>query len=450
MKAVNTSTPKVYSRSDPKSPISQAILDLIKEKRNLRRLYNNTQDPNIKSTINKLQKEIRTKINQESTISWEKFCNSISLESDQKKSWRKITNFLKPKGPRSYPTLKLGNKTAKTNPEKAQLFAESVERNFRIESHLFGKSQFDRINKFVEAHSYHFTPLNSLYDNITDTDDDSDLVADVDPDTLIRIVRTELRNGKAAGIDNVYNIILKKAIGTGFYKVLARAFTISLKLGFIPHVWKIAVLCILIKPDKLPSQTTSYRPISLLSAIMKLFERVIEKRLRKHLEDNGFFSKYQSGFRKSKSTNDHLFRLSQTIMVSFNRGEHVIAAFLDVEKAFDNVWHNGLRYKIYQLDLPTKLCRWLSDFLVGRVIQVKIEGFLSPKLYPKAGVPEGSNLSPLLFLIYVNDMPNPSHHQTDKSQFGDDAGQWAVSKNIDLAAEYLQRDLDKLARWCAR
>ena len=87
MKAVNTSTPNlVYSRNDPKSPISQAILDLIKEKRRLRWLYNNTQDPNIKSTINKLQKEIRTKINQELTIRWEKFCNSISLESDPKKS----------------------------------------------------------------------------------------------------------------------------------------------------------------------------------------------------------------------------------------------------------------------------------------------------------------------------------------------------------------------------
>ena len=157
--------------------------------------------------------------------------------------------------------LKLGNKTAKTNPEKVQLFAESVERNFCIESHLFRKSQFDRTDKFVEPHSYHFTPLDSIHDSIADTDDDSDLVADVDPDTLIQIVRTELK----------------------------------------------------------PSQTTSYRSISLLSAIMKLFEWVMEKRLRKHLEGNGFFRKYQSGFRKSKSTNDHLFRLSQTIMESFNR-----------------------------------------------------------------------------------------------------------------------------------
>ena len=182
---------------------------------------------------------------------------------------------------------------------------------------------------------------------------------------------------------------------------------------------------------------------------MKLFERVFEKRLRKHLEDNGFFSKYQSGFRKSKSTNDHLFRLSQTIMESYNRGEHVIATFLDVEKAFDNVWNRGLRYKFTSLICPPSFVRWLSNFLVGRVIQVKIEGFLSPKIYPKAGVPQGSNLSPLLF-IYVNDMPKFSHHQTNKSQFADDAGQWAVSKSIDLAAEYLQRDLDKLARWCAK
>ena len=103
-----------------------------------------------------------------------------------------MTNFLKPKGPCNYPMLKLDNETAKTDPEKAQLFAESVERNFGIESHLFRKSHFDLINKFVEAHSYHFTPLDSLHDNVTDHN--SDLIADVDPDPLIRIIRSELKN----------------------------------------------------------------------------------------------------------------------------------------------------------------------------------------------------------------------------------------------------------------
>ena len=102
----------------------------------------------------------------------------------------------------------------------------------------------------------------------------------------------------------------------------------------------------LLKPDKLFSLTTSYRPISLISSIMKLFKRVIEQQLRSHLEHIGFINKHQSGFRKAKSTYDHLFRLSQSIMESFNRGEHVVAAFLDVEKAFDNVWtmDSGLKF----------------------------------------------------------------------------------------------------------
>ena len=127
-----------------------------------------------------------------------------------------------------------------------------------------------------------------------------------------------------------------------------------------------------------------------------------------------------------------------------------MAAFLDVEKAFDNVCHNGLWHKIFMLDLPTKMTHWLSDFLVDRVIQVNVNGFLSDKISPIVGVPQGSVLSPLLFLIYVNDLPKPHHRQNSKSQFADDTALWDASKNVQFAAKLLQKDLRKLAKWCAK
>ena len=150
----------------------------------------------------------------------------------------RLSEFDSPKG--SSNTFKTRNISAFILPCITEQTQEIRLRSRVTESHLFRKSNFDRIiNKFVEAHSYHFTLLDSLHDNVTDTDDYSNLVVDVDSDTLIRIVRSELKNGKAPSIDNVFNDILKKAISTGFYKLLARAFTISLKLGFISYVWKV-------------------------------------------------------------------------------------------------------------------------------------------------------------------------------------------------------------------
>ena len=206
----------------------------------------------------------------------------------------------------------------------------------------------------------------------------------------------------------------------------------------------------LLKPDKLPFLNTSYRPINLITSIIKLFERVIEQKLRSHLEHMGFINDHQSGFRKAKSTDEDLFRLFQSIMESFDRGEHVVAASVLMWKKLLTLFGtmvSGL--KIFQLDLPTKMTHWLSDFLVPRLIQVKINNFLSSQINPKAGVPQRSILSPSLFLIYVNDLPTPPHKQESLSQFADDTAQWAFSRNLRIATKRLQQDLLKLAMWCA-
>ena len=253
-----------------------------------------------------------------------KFCNDISLGTNHIESWRKIENLLKPESQRDYPALRLDTKTAKTRADKAQLFAESVERHFGIQSDNFDSKHFNEVNQFTEDDYKYFYPPEDPDDYRTDMDDDHDLVADIDYDTPTKIVKF-LERGKAPGPDNIHNVVLTT---TSLFHHLERLFTSSIQIGYIPSAWKLATLRMLLKPDKLHSLTTSYRPISLMSSIMKLFERVIEQRLHSYLEDIGFTNKFQSDFRQNKSTDDNLFRLSQSVMESFSRGEHVVAAFL--------------------------------------------------------------------------------------------------------------------------
>ena len=254
----------------------------------------------VKTPINQLQKEIKDDLRIESQASWEKFCTDISLETDHTESWRKIKNFLKPKGQCDYPALQLDAKTAKTNADKVQLFAESVKRHFGIHSDNFDSNHFNEVNQFIEGKYEHFYPPEDPDDYISDMDDDHDLVANIDSDTLIRIVKF-LKWGKSPGTDNIHNEVLRLGTTTSLFHHLARLFTYSILIGYIPTAWKLATLHMLLKPNKLPSPTTSYRPISVTSSITKLFESVIEQRLRSYLEDISFINKYQSGFRQNKS-----------------------------------------------------------------------------------------------------------------------------------------------------
>ena len=144
-------------------------------------------------------------------------------------------------------------------------------RHFGIQSNNFDSKHFDEVNQFIEDNYVYFYPPEDPNDYRVDMDDDHDLVADIDPDTLIRIVKF-LKRGKAPGLDNIHNEVLRLGITTSLFHHLARLFTSSIQIGYTLTTWKLATLCMLLKPDKFPSLTTSYRPISLMSSIMKLFE----------------------------------------------------------------------------------------------------------------------------------------------------------------------------------
>ena len=237
--AVDKAIPKSKSGRPESQPISDETLALIKEKRKLRRQYSQAHDPLVKIRINQLQKEIKDNLRIESQASWEKFCNDISLENNHTESWRKIKNFLKPKGQRDYPALRLDAKTAKTNADKAQLFAESVEKHFGIQSNNFDSNHFDKVNQFIEDNYEYFYPPEDPDDYRSDMDDDHDLVADIDSDTLIKIVKF-LKRGKSPGPDNIHNEVLRLGTTTSLFHHLARLFTSSILIGYIPTAWKLS------------------------------------------------------------------------------------------------------------------------------------------------------------------------------------------------------------------
>ena len=187
--AVDKAIPKSKSVQSESNPISDETTVPIKEKRRLRRQYSQNKDPAVKMRINQLQKQVKEKLRVETQASWKKFCNSISFETDPSESRRKIKNFLKRKGQHDYPTQCYDDKVAKTNADKAQLFSESVERHFGIESEHFDSNHFNKVNKFIEDNHIYFYPPEDPDDYRFDVGNEHELVEDVDAQTLIKLVK---------------------------------------------------------------------------------------------------------------------------------------------------------------------------------------------------------------------------------------------------------------------
>ena len=146
-------------------------------------------------------------------------------------------------------------------------------------------------------------------------------------------------------------------------QIITNIFNASLSIGYFPKKWKCAILTMILKPDKDSSSPKSYRPISLLPILGKVMERIMTERITLYMIDKGLLNKFQYGFQKKKSCVHQVLRLSEHINRWFNAkpSGRTIAVLIDAEKAFDCLWHDGLRQMILKDNFPTILIRWISS-----------------------------------------------------------------------------------------
>jgi hypothetical protein len=199
---------------------------------------------------------------------------------------------------------------------------------------------------------------------------------------------------KAPGFDLITGPILQ-ALPQKAILLLTTIYNSMLWRTYFPLLWKFAQIIMIHKPGKPPTRVTSYRPISLLPILSKIFERLFLKRLHKDANIDQKISTHQFGFREKHSTIEQCHRIVHRILQSLEEKKLCTAAFLDIQQAFDRVWHDGLLYKLKQL-LPTPHYLLLQSYLSDRYSQIKIHTETSPYFPINSGVPQGSVLGPLL------------------------------------------------------
>ena len=263
---------------------------------------------------------------------------------------------------------------------------------------------------------------------------------------IVKKILLGLNTSKASGPDKISNKILKLCADT-LCKPLAYLFNKSLKLGYFPLKWKIALVTAIFK--KLNRQIkTNYRPISLLSCISKVLERIVFIDMFKYFFVNKLLSPYNSGFKPNDSTVNRLIALLEAVYQGLDESKEIILVLLDISKAFDRVWHTGLLFKLKQYGIQDPLLSWLGSYLSDRQQQVSINGKVSSLEYIQAGVPQGSILGPLLFLIYINDMG--TNLNLDIHQFADDTTLAEVIDSPIISINRINEDLATLAIWAEK
>ena len=341
---------------------------------------------------------------------------------NKKQFWKAIKSLNQQKT--SIPTLSENDINATSNHEKAEM-----------------------LNKFFSKCFNHSLPCLSFADR-DDLDPVDEVAAIDDIYCTVEYVEhqlQELDTSKANGPDGISAKMLKETAKI-IAPSVAKLFNLSLRTGCFPTHWKTSHVVPIPKSDQHTSPS-NYRPISLLSILSKVLERHVHSLLTEHLSPDHPLSQDQWGFQAKRSTTLALLRVTNDWLQSLDSGMEVCAAFFDIRKAFDTVPHRNLISKLKSLHLHPAITRWICNYLTGHYQRVIVDGAISQSIPVISGVPQGSVLGPLLFLIYIDSVSHLEISQGTKMVlYADDM---LVYKDIHSCEGYtdLQNDINQIYNW---
>ena len=374
---------------------------------------------------------------EEKTRSWKEYVESMDTSTSDTQVWKTIRSMDGRKPPTNKnEALVVDNKAYTSDADKANQFANTYK-------------SFSKIPVRKEDRAIRRSVRNKLRERLSSGENCEQEFTMKEMEDVINNTKPH----KASGEDDIPYELIKHLPEAA--KVLLLHLYNKCWLGDgVPRKWKTAVIRPLLKDGKDPKQTTSYRPISLTSCLGKILEKMVADRLLYQLEAKLQLSQNQAGFRQGRSTADQVLKLTQSAIDKFHgpKGATLtIATFFDYEKAFDKVWRDGLLYKMIDLGIPPRFLHYVRHFLGSRKTKVQVNNVRSKNFFLNEGLPQGSAISPLLFLIFINDIDADLHPRTLASLFADDTAIWVQGTNAkETTRDRMQVEVEKIAAWAKK